>query len=147
MDPDIRELGASSYLDPKTAPLLQLLRNTKPNGKTSDGYHTFGELYDHRIGLWIMLCKYVKEVYDLGNPSEEKQSRGPVWRSKCHSDGTALNGWFLLGINETPGKQMTYHLPLTREMWKRTEFARTLELAPEFDGHTSADVLDRISKL
>lgn len=26
-------------------------------GKTSDGYHTFDELYEHRITLWIALCR------------------------------------------------------------------------------------------
>ncbi len=32
---------------------------------TCDGYHTFDELYDHRITLYISLCKQiVRQPYD-----------------------------------------------------------------------------------
>lgn len=105
-------------------------------GKTSDGYHTFDELYDHRITLYIALCKIMASRY-----STYKN----IWRSKLHSDGTSFDGWFILGINKTAGKQITYHLPLER--WEETNFAETLEKAPEFDGHTSADVLKRIKEI
>ncbi len=97
----------------------------------SDGYHTFGELYDHRIELWIALCRNINNVY--------------VWRSMRHSDGSSLDGWFVLGMKVTPGTQITYHLPLDR--WGSTDFAQTLEHAPEFDGHTSADVIQRLKSL
>lgn len=104
----------------------------------SDGYHTFGELYEHRITLYIALCKWVRSfMYREGN--------GDVWRSKLHSDGSSFDGWFILGINKEKGEQITYHLPL--EKWNETGFAETLEKAPEFDGHTSEDVLERIKKL
>lgn len=99
----------------------------------SDGYHTFGELYDHRIQLFITLCSLLDEEHE-------------VWRSKVHSDGTSLDGWFLLGIESKGGKQITYHLPISR--WEECErFAYTYEVAPEFDGHTSADVLERLKSL
>jgi hypothetical protein len=97
----------------------------------SDGYHTFGELYDHRITLFIALCRCA--------------GRQGVWRSKKNGDGGEWDGWFILGINKEKGEQITYHLPISR--WGETEFAETLEQAPEFDGHTSEDVLERFKKL
>jgi hypothetical protein len=103
------------------------------NLSVSDGYHTFDELYDHRITLYIALCALV-----------ERHSVG-VWRSELHSDGSRLEGWFVLGICAEPGQQITYHLPMAR--WAETNFAPTLERAPEFDGHTSADVLERLKRL
>jgi len=106
-------------------------------GHISDGYHTFDELYEHRITLFIALCNQIANQ-DL----EDDQDR--IWRSKLHSDGTSFDGWFILGINIEKGKQITYHLPMRK--WKETEFATKLEKAPEFDGHSSEDVLKRLSK-
>jgi len=106
-------------------------------GSTSDGYHTFDELYDHRITLWIALCRKMAEIHH--------RSDDVVWRSKLHSDGSSFDGWFVLGLLYDKGEQMTYHLPLSR--WEQTDFAKELERAPEYDGHSSADVLKRIAAL
>lgn len=99
---------------------------------TCDGYHTFDELYEHRIWLWLKLCEALAK--DSHN----------VWRSKFHSDGSNYEGWFVLGLYENE-RQMTYHLP--EKVWGYTEFARTLKKAPDFDGHTSDDVLERLKIL
>lgn len=107
-----------------------------------DGYHSFTELYDHRIELFIALCHHQKTIYDEFGGRKDFEA---VWRSKLHSDGTEYEGWFILGIRKEPGKQITYHLPTER--WEDTEFAKTLDRAPEFDGHTSADVIERIKNL
>lgn len=103
-------------------------------GKISDGYHTFDELYDHRITLWIALCRLL-----------EHENINATWRAIVHSDGSSFDGWFILGTRKNAGEQITYHLPLSR--WEETEFAQTLDTAPKFDGHTSQDVLERIKKL
>lgn len=92
----------------------------------SDGYHTFGELYEHRIMLFIALAKQTMSA----------------WRTTKHSDGSSWDGWFVLGIFKKAGEQMTYHLPMSK--WNDCEFAETLDKAPDFDGHTSNDVLNRI---
>lgn len=70
-----------------------------------------------------------------------------VWRSRRHSDGELAFGgdWFVLGIAKSSSFQMTYHLPIGK--WGETEFAETLEKAPEYDGHTSDDVLIRLKNL
>lgn len=99
------------------------------DSETSDGYHTMNELYDHRFALYIALCKSkVDELY--------------IWRSQAHADGSMYDGHFILGIDNEPGKQITYHLPMI--LWNKTEFAQTLDRAPDFDGHTAADVIDRL---
>lgn len=105
-------------------------------GDLSDGYHTFNELYEHRIELYITLCRMLaaKDYNDY-----------PVWRAKAHYDGEEMMGWFLLGINYKPGRVITYHLPMIK--WDETNFAATLSVGVEWDGHTSADVLKRLKDL
>lgn len=107
--------------------------------QVSDGYHTMDELYDHRFTLWIALCKISLMV-----ETDDGESYCHVWRSKLHSDGTSFEGWFVLGFNKKAGEQITYHIPLSR--WDETDFAETMERGPEFDGHTSSDVLERVKK-
>ncbi len=116
----------------------EIIKATKlDTNKISDGYHTFEELYDSRIELYIALCKKV---------SETTHGRiHPVWRSTKHSDGTEYDGWFLLGIGTAAGKQITFHLPINR--WPDTMFARTFTIAPDFDGHTTKDVLQRLKEI
>lgn len=114
------------------------IKKLKETNDISDGYHTFGELYEHRIVLFIKLC----EARGLANHSDDLD----IWRSKLHADGTMFDGWFIMGINREKGKQITYHLPIER--WVETEcFAKTLDKAPKFDGHTPEDVLKRIKAL
>lgn len=104
--------------------------------QVSDGSHTMDELYEHRIALWIALCRKGAALPDVCKP---------VWRSKLHDDGSSFEGWFVLGIGKEKGKIMTYHLPSIK--WDEVSFAETLERAPEWDGHTSADVLERLKNL
>lgn len=107
----------------------------------SDGYHTFEELYDHRISIFIALCK---AIVDKG----AAQDAARVWRSKRHSDGELCFGTgtqYVLGIGKEAGEQMTYHIPIER--WDETDFVQEIERAPEFDGHTSADVLARLKTI
>lgn len=106
----------------------------KVTGATSDGYHTFDELYEHRTTLFIA---WVKALVYLGEASILLP-----WKSRKHSDGTMFDGWFIMGVGIAPGDQITYHLPLSK--WDETSFVREIERAPDFDGHTSADVLKRI---
>jgi hypothetical protein len=91
----------------------------------SDGYHTFDELYEHRHVLFMNLCGIVDNA----------------WKSKKHSDGSMWDGWFIAGINIEKGKQITYHIPI--RLWNDFR-VRELEFAPEWDGHTSDDVIERL---
>lgn len=105
------------------------------NGDISDGYHTFDELYEHRITLYIALCRKLSQIH----------YKGFIWMSKLHSDGSKFDGWFVLGIGKEKGEQITYHLPESK--WDECYFAEELEKAPEFDGHAPSNVLERIENL
>lgn len=104
----------------------------KYKARISDGYHTFDELYGHRNTLYIAICKLLRY-------------NNTVWRSKQHSDGNRIDGFFLLGINTNQNEQITYHLPLS--YWDECSFAQTMPTRPYFDGHSSKDVLERLKKL
>lgn len=95
----------------------------------SDGYHTFAELYEHRHALFAALCRSTREY---------------SWKSRLHSDGSSYHGWFIAGINEEKGEQITYHVPLKH--WKAFD-VEELDKAPDFDGHTAKDVLRRLARV
>ena len=110
----------------KTQPTL-----TQPpiTGDTSDGYHTFNELYRHRAILFSVICNERPEV---------------SWKSKRHHDGTMYDGMFIVGI-DTPEGQATYHYDID-PYWDMFR-VKELELAPEWDGHTPGEAIRRIGTL
>lgn len=88
----------------------------------SDGWHTFEELYYHRMVLFSIICNQNKDV---------------AWKSKQHHDGTMFDDEsFICGV-ETPEGQYTYHYKL--EHWDKFD-VQELEYAPEFDGHQPKDI-------
>lgn len=99
------------------------------NGDTSDGYHTFNELYHHRAVLFSVIVKAFPDK---------------AWKSKMHHDGTMYDGMFIVGI-ETPSGQATYHYDVD-PYWNMFE-CQELERAPEWDGHSPQEAIDRIGKL
>lgn len=105
--------------------IIKFLSGSK---KISDGYHTFNELYNHRILLFIFICNY----------------NDKAWKSKYYSDGTFYDNYFVMGLNENDGEQITYHIPF--KYWDLCR-CKKLERAPKFDGHTSYDVLNRLEQL
>ena len=98
------------------------------SGEVSDGYHTFNELYLHRNTLFAVLCN----TY-----------RSDAWKSMRHADGSMYDDYFIAGI-QTPAGMVTYHIELLH--WDLFDVPE-LERAPEYDGHTSADVLERLPSL
>lgn len=96
-------------------------------GQVSDGYHTFDELYEHRHALFIALMD---------------SNRQHAWKSRKHGDGSdSYEGWFVAGLFTKSGMQITYHLP--DRLWDQCEVT-ALPQAPEWDGHTSDDVVARL---
>jgi hypothetical protein len=114
------------------------------NGDISDGYHTFDELYEHRVVLYIAFCKSIQRFRYHGDKRNHYGDELIVWKSLLHSDGKGFTGWFIMGVGKEKGQQITYHLPL--RFWNDCEFAETINKAPEWDGHTSSDVLERLLK-
>ena len=90
----------------------------------ADGYHTFGELYEHRIILFIALCRAYSE-----DVTEYKSV--PVWRSKLHSDGTIFDGWFIMGINKEKGKQIEKKRERERERYRERQRDRESDIERE----------------
>ena len=97
----------------------------------SDGHHTFGELYRHRIALFCALCNLLPEL---------------SFKSKKHYDeenDPMFNDSFIVGIN-TPKGIATYHIKL--KYWEMFVIPE-LERAPKYDSYSSDDVVDRIFSL
>lgn len=122
--------GINDYYRPFIIDALDVLKAQEPiTGETSDGYHTFNELYHHRAVLFSVIVANYPDI---------------AWKSKKHHDGTMYNGMFIVGI-DTPDGQATYHYDVDPywDMFK----CRVLDNAPEWDGHTPAQAIERIGKL
>lgn len=97
-------------------------------GNISDGYHTFNELYHHRMVLFSIICN---------------QNKDKAFKSKLHADGSMFDDYFIVGLN-TPDGQYTYHYHIDNwDMFKVKE----LDKAPEWDGHQPSDIKRLLSLL
>jgi hypothetical protein len=99
---------------------------------TSDGYHTFKELYEMRL----LLTAGFFNLLALNG--------GRVYRSKKHSDGTEPfgGGWFIVVAELPDVGQISFHYKL--EDWELFSDVWTVNVAPEYDGHTAEDVANRL---
>lgn len=103
-------------------------------GDTSDGYHTFRELYEYR------------RVYNALLFNEwAKTGKHDVHKSKLHSDGELCfgGGWFIV-VAELPMGQVSNHYKL--EHWDEFDIP-VRELPATYDGHTPQIALDRMKAL
>lgn len=131
---DYTPIEAINHVIKKASERVDQKLDTNP---ISDGYHTFGELYEHRITNFIALCKILSEK----EVEYYRNDKYLVWRTK------PVEGWFILGIGREKGQQITYHLPDSKyELVKNIAILMT-PLGENFDGHTSQDVLDRLARL
>lgn len=139
---EMRNIGASSmtphellacyaYEIDKVADSLKFAATlgSEINGDTSDGYHTFNELYHHRAVLFSVIVRDHREL---------------AWKARKHHDGTMYDGMFIVGI-ETPKGQATYHYDID-PYWRMFD-CEEREFAPEWDGHTSDEAIARIAAL
>ncbi len=98
----------------------------------SDGYHTFGELYEFR------------KVYNAALFNEwAKQGKNSVHKSKKHNDGEKCfgGGWFVV-VAMLPAGQITNHYEI--KDWDLFQIPEEEKALFEFDGHTPKDCIDRI---
>lgn len=98
--------------------------------EVSDGYHTFGELYNHRCLLFVALMRAHPDI---------------SWRSRLHEDGSSQDGWWIGGMR-LPTGDISYHLPDSLWGLLDTVGVQTLQRGVKWDGHTSADVLQRLEQ-
>lgn len=103
--------------------------------KISDGYHSFEELYEFR------------KVYNAALFNQwAKSGLYQVHKSWKHNDGELAfgGGWFIV-VAVLPSGQISNHYEAKDwDLFKIPAEEKALFL---FDGHTSADVLDRLKQL
>lgn len=88
----------------------------------SDKWHTFDELYYHRMILFLTI---------------QKSNLERSWKSKQHHDGTMFDDSFIVGI-DTPEGQYSYHYDL--KYWELFDEIKELDKAPYYDGHKPSDI-------
>lgn len=108
-----------------TEPRQMVFKDAAPSD-TSDGYHTFDDLYDHRRALTAALAACL-----------------PSWsiRTRQHhpSDETPMfDGCFLVVI-DLPGGQVRYHYGL--DHWTEFDHVREVDHAPLYDETGPADTI------
>lgn len=96
-------------------------------GEFSDGFHTFNELYYHRMILFSVICNIYKDK---------------AWKSWFHEDGTMFDDYFIVGIT-TPDGDYSYHYH--KDYWNKFN-VRIQAKAPKWDGHKPKDI-DRLLSL
>ncbi len=102
---------------------------SKETDNISDGYHTFGELYDHRRALTAALMSSNLDI---------------AWKSKQHhpEDNPMFEGgYFIVGMN-LPTGQISYHYKLHH--WDDFRLVQELPHAPKYDGHTPESTISRL---
>ena len=109
-------------VDDLTKAINKMIVDAKETGWSSKGisdkWHTFDELYFHRMVLFLSI---------------QLAHKDKSWKSKQHHDGTMFDDSFIVGI-DTPDGQYSYHYDL--EYWDMFKGIRELDKAPEYDGHT-----------
>lgn len=111
----------------------QLVFKDNAPGDTSDGFHTFNELYDHRRALTAVLAGLAAYASDA------------AWKSKAHHpDDSPMfeGGYFIIGIDLPQRGVITYYYKLKH--WDDFATVPELEHAPKWDGATPADTVTRL---
>ena len=109
----------------------------KIDGNTSDGYHTFNELYEFRksynVALFNEWAKFDIPQYD-------------VHKSWKHNNGELCfgGGWFIVVAN-LPNGQISNHYEA--KDWDLFKIPIVDKAKYEFDEHTGEDVIKRLLSL
>lgn len=104
-------------------------------GELSDGNHTFNQLYEFR------------KVYNAALFNEfARQNKYDVHKSKKYFTGELCyeGDWFIV-IAILPTGQISNHYEIKN--WDLFKIPETETVKYPFDGHTSVDVIDRLSRL
>ena len=88
----------------------------------SDKWHTFGDLYYHRMMLTQALSIPLMDI---------------AWKSKLHADGTMFKNSFIIGFSSEDHRDYTYHYNF--KYWDLFT-VKELPNAPEYDGHKPEDI-------
>ena len=114
----------------------QLVFKDDAPGDTSDGRHTFTELYEHRRALTALLCRILVGMRTL-----------PCWRSRAHhpdDESPMFDGSFIVGM-ELPTGVVMYHYKI--EFWDDFAGVPELEHSPKWDGSGPDVMLARMFEM
>jgi hypothetical protein len=118
---------------------------------TSDGYHTFKELYEFRkaynVALFNDWAKQEMRNPKWANPNEPSYlPKYNVHKSWKHNDGELCfgGGWFIV-VAVLPTGQISNHYKA--EDWDLFQIPETEKALFKFDGHTTDDVINRLINL
>lgn len=111
--------------------IAQEQERNKVTGETSDGYHTFNELYEFRK---VFNAALFNEWYAQGKYSVHKSER--------HADGELCfgGGWFIVMATLPTGQISNHYEMKDWDLFKCEERER----ADTWDGHEAKDVVDRL---
>lgn len=101
--------------------LNKYIMYAKSIGDISDGYHTFDELYYHRMCMFAVICNLFPDK---------------AWKSWKHHDNTMYDDYFIVGITTNQG-DYSYHYH--KSEWDKFN-VKELDRAPEWDGHKPEDI-------
>jgi hypothetical protein len=110
---------------------------TEINEDTSDGYHTFKELYEFRKAYNVALFN------QWGSIIVDFTLKYDVHKSWKHHDGELCfgGGWFIV-VAVLPTGQISNHYPASD--WDLFKIPEVEKAKYEFDGHTGQDVINRL---
>jgi hypothetical protein len=129
--------------------------SSKEKAMIHDGYHSFDELYQSRNAAFIALAIHVNQciINGIMRPNEETDEKGffiekdkrYVYKSYFYPNGIPVEeGWFLLYLDTGTG-QISMHLP--DNLWEKVAEIREVKemlIVPKYDGHKTADVIERL---
>lgn len=124
---EYRNLLAKYIAHSKCLKAMNNLQEVAIDGSTSDGFHTFDELYHRTVLLSVIVSVYPKLC----------------WKSRKNSDGTMFNNMFIVGIN-TPEGPVTNHC--CNDLWDLFK-CKIIQKAPVCDDHTSHQDIQRIASM
>jgi len=127
----IREDGTVPELWPWIESTISQTKQELIDENTSDGYHTFKELYEFR------------KVYNAVLFNEwSKQGKYNVHKSYRHNDKELCfgGGWFIVMATLPTGQISNHYESKDWELFKCEE----RDFADEWDGHTAQDVVKRL---
>jgi len=125
------ELAADDQWAPRHEKPTSPAPTAKIDENTSDGYHTFKELYRYRMLYNAAFFNLLAQDVAI-----------PVVKSRRHSDGEECfgGGWFIV-VAELPTGQVSNHYE--EKYWDLFRIP-AVERAPKWDGHTPNDAADRL---
>ncbi len=120
---------------------------------TSDGYHTFKELYEIRkaynvalFNEWASQQEVGIKQFESGRSVWVKKAKYNVHKSWKHHDGELCfgGGWFIV-VAILPTGQITNHYKA--EDWDLFKIPEVEKALFPYDGHTTEDVIHRLLTL